>query len=102
MSKRKIDDLLEAGHQRFSPLQKLLRQAESQEAATAEFRALLPAPLKKSCRIIDTTPPNMKVACRTAAAATKVRFLAPELIEQLRSLPQYSSIEKLSVRVIES
>ncbi len=101
MANRKIVDLLDSDHHRFSPLQTLLQRAELLSACTAELRALLPKGLKSSCRVVDATPPVLKVACRSAAAATKLRFLGPELIEQLHTLPQYVNIERLSVRVVE-
>ena len=102
MANRKIDDLLDSGHRRFSTLQSLLRQADAQSAGTAELRALLPEKLRKSCRVLDATPPTLKIACRNAAAATRVRFLAPELLEQLSQLPQYARIESVSVRVVDN
>ena len=52
--------------------------------------------------VLDATPPTLKIACRSAAAATHVRFLAPELLEQLSQLPQYARIENVSVRVIDN
>ncbi len=102
MGNRKIDDLLDLDHHRFSTLQSLLKQADNQSASTAEVRALLPESIRKACRVIDSTPPTLKIACRNASVATRLRFLETELLEQLSSLPQYAQISKLSVRVVEA
>ena len=102
MPSRKIENLLNAEDQKYSPLQKLLNRAEQQQAATAEVRALLPEALRSGCRVVDPGPPRLVLACRTAAAATRLRFQAPELLEQLKALPQYANVDEINVRVVEN
>ena len=102
MSNQKIDDLLTSDQQRFSTLQRLIRQSDAQAAATSEVRALLPEPMQKACRVLDSTPPRLVLACRSSAVATRLRFLAPDLLKTLKSLPQYAAVEEISVRVVET
>ncbi|HEY5646980.1 MAG TPA: DUF721 domain-containing protein [Pseudomonadales bacterium] len=99
MSRNKIIELLSERHQRFSPLQRLLRQAGNQEAWTAELGALLPPALAKECRVTDIRGPVVLVACRSAASATKLRFMAPQILEQLGSLAAFHEARELQIRV---
>jgi len=97
--KNKINELLSERHQRFTPLQRLLRQAGNQEAWTAELGVLLPPALARECRVTDIRGPVVVVACRNAATATKLRFMAPELLDRLRPLAAFHDARELQIRV---
>jgi len=97
--KNKINELLSERHQRFTPLQRLLRQAGNQEAWTAELGVLLPPALARECRVTDIRGPVVVVACRNAATATKLRFMAPELLDRLRALAAFHDARELQIRV---
>lgn len=99
MSKHTIDDLLSERHRRFSPLQRLLRQAADQESWTAELQALVPEPLRSQCRIGDLRGKRATIVCQNAACATRIRFLVPELLEKLRHLADFCEVEDIQVRV---
>ena len=99
VSRNKINELLSERHQRFTPLQRLLRQAGNQESWTAEFCAVLPASLARECRVTDIRGPEMVVACRNAASATKLRFMAPDILERLRPLAAFHEVRELRIRV---
>lgn len=99
MSRSKIDDLLTERHRRFTPLQTLLRRAASQEAWTAQFQALLPAPLNRDCRVSDIRGDTIMVACRTAASATRLRFLADQLLPELVQLADFARARRIQIRV---
>lgn len=99
MSNWKIDDLLHERHRSFSPLQKLLRQAGNQENWTSQLRAILPAHLGKDCRVTDVRGNVLVVVCGNAGTATRLRFMAPELLEQLRELADFRAVDTLQVRV---
>jgi hypothetical protein len=99
VSKLKIDDLLSERHRRFTPLQRLLRQAANQESWTAGVRALLPESLQPDCRVTDTRGGRITVVCSNAASATRVRFLAPELLSKLQELADFSAATGIQVRV---
>jgi len=99
MSRRKIDDLLHERHRAFSPLQKLLRQAGNQETWTSQLRAVLPDHLARECRVMDVRGSVIVVVCGNAGAATRLRFMAPELIAQLNQLADFRSVESLKIRV---
>jgi hypothetical protein len=99
VSKLKIDDLLSERHRRFTPLQRLLRQAANQESWTAGLRALLPESLQHDCRITDIRAGHITIVCSNAASATRVRFLAPELLSKLQELAEFRAATRVQVRV---
>lgn len=99
MSKRKIDDILDERHRRFTPLQRLLRRAADQETWTAELQALLPDPLSRDCRVTEVRGDTAVVVCRTAASATRLRFLTGELLRDLTRLSDFNRVKKIQIRV---
>ena len=104
MSTRKIEDLLSEGHNRFTPLQRLLTTASNQKQWTAEFRALLaPAEqqLSYQIQVTDIRGPVAWLACDTAATATRLRFLLPELEPHLQALQSFSSVTEFKIRVLQ-
>jgi hypothetical protein len=96
---RKVIDLLNERPQAFSPLQRLLRRAANQEAWTAQLRALLPENLAEDCRVVDVRGPLVDLVCSNAATATRLRFLAPDLLTDLRQLSDFRAAGKLQIRV---
>ena len=96
---RKVSDLLSEHHQRFTPLQKLLRRAANQQSWTAQLQALLPDRVGADCRVVDVRGPIVMVACRHAATATRLRFMAPDLLVKLTQLADFRSVEKIQIRV---
>jgi predicted nucleic acid-binding Zn ribbon protein len=99
VTRSKIDDLLAERHRGFSPLQKLLRQAADQEAWTAQLQALLPDPLSRECRVVDIHGPVVIVACSSAASATRLRFMAPDLLLELAQLADFRAVQDIRIRV---
>jgi hypothetical protein len=99
VSRSKINELLRERHQRFTPLQRLLRQATTQESWTAELRAVLPKSLANECQVSDVRGSTIVVTCRSASSATKLRFLAPELLEKLKVLASFHQTSKFQIRV---
>jgi hypothetical protein len=99
VSKVKIDDLLSERHRRFTPLQRLLRQAANQESWTAGLHALLPESLQQDCRVTDIRAGNVSVVCSNAACATRLRFLAPELLSKLQQLADFRAATQMQIRV---
>lgn len=99
MSQAKINELLSERHQRFTPLQRLLRQAGNQENWTAELHAVLPKALSRECRVSDVRGSVIVVTCRNAACATKLRFMAGDIIDRLSHLAAFSDARELQIRV---
>ena len=99
MSRAKIIELLRERHQRFTPLQRLLRQAANQESWTAQLAAMLPDSLKRECQITRVAGPIIVVTCRSAASATKLRFLAPELLLKLQDLATFHCAREIRILV---
>lgn len=102
MPTRKIEDLLDEGHSRFTPLQRLLTKSVNQKHWTQELRALLDAPLKFEVDVTDIRGATVYVICKNAAAATRLRFLAPEITPKLNQIATFSHIQRLSIRVANS
>jgi hypothetical protein len=102
VSTHKIDDLLNESHSRFTPLQRLLKTSSNQKQWTAEFRAFIDAPLKHEVGITDIRGPTAYALCRSAAAATRLRFLMPDLLPQLQTLASFKQVTALKVTVANS
>lgn len=102
MSTRKIDDLLAEGHRHASPLQRLLRTSSNQKQWTAELRALLDAPICHEVEISEVRGKTACILCYSAAAATRLRFLLPDLQPRLQALQSFSRVEEFQIRVSRS
>jgi len=99
MSTHKIDDLLTESHSRFTPLQRLLKTSSNQKQWTAELRALIDPPLQYEVEITAIQGIRAHVVCHSAAAATRLRFLLPELLPQLNTLASFSRVTDFTLRV---
>ena len=95
----KIDELLAEGRRRFTPLQRLLDQAASQDAWTRELRAILPENLRDACRVIAVRGKTLVVVCADGATATRLRFLVPEIVAKLKVLAQYRQVERINISI---
>ena len=99
MSTHKIDDLLNESHSRFTPLQRLLKTSSNQKQWTAELRAFVDAPLKHEVSVTAVRGPTAYVLCRSAAAATRLRFLMPDLLPQLQTIASFKQVSKMKLTV---
>jgi hypothetical protein len=102
MPTNKIDDLLTDGHRHFTPLQRLLHRSSQQERWTAELRALLPDTIARECRVTGLSGTTLDIVCRSAAAATKLRFMTPKLLPRLTGLQDYRQLTEIRIRVAAS
>ena len=102
VSTHKIDDLLNESHSRFTPLQRLLKTSSNQKQWTSEFRAFIDAPLKHEVTVTEIRGPTAYVLCRSAAAATRLRFLKPDLLPQIQNLASFKQVTALKVTVANS
>ncbi|MEE9602575.1 MAG: DUF721 domain-containing protein [Thermoguttaceae bacterium] len=102
MSKATIDDLLTEGHKRFTPLQRLLRQAANQDGWTKELQAVLPEPLRRDCRVSAVRGNALIILCSNGATATRLRFLLPELLPKLTVLAHFQHITELRIKISHS
>lgn len=99
MSRSKIHDILSEHHRRFTPLQKLLRRAASQQSWTDQLQALLPEPLCRDCRVTEVRGDTVVVACKNAASATRLRFMSAELVDELCQLGDFRHVRSIQIRV---
>lgn len=98
----KIEDLLSEHHRRFSPLQRLLSRNASRKQWTAELRAVLPGPLNREVEVTDIKGPTAYLTCQSAAAATRLRFLLPEIQAQLTRLESFSQVTDFRLKVLQT
>ena len=99
MPRAKIDELLAERHDRRTPLQSLLNTAADQAAWTAEVRSILPESLRNACQARSIRGDALVLVCLDSATATRVRFLASELVERLKALPHFSKIKRIKAKV---
>lgn len=99
MSTRKIEDLLGEGHNRFTPLQRLLATTSNQKQWTAEFRALIDPSLRHEVQVTDVRGTIALLLCSNAAIATRLRFMLPEVRPALSKLQSFSQVKDYKIRV---
>jgi hypothetical protein len=98
-SRRRIDTLLRDGQKRSTSLARLLIQASNCEARTAQLRALVPEDLRDQCLVVNLRDQVLTVHTSGAAWATRLRFLAPDLLPKLNRLSDFAPIREIRVRV---
>lgn len=99
MKTRTIDDLLSEGHNRVTPLQRLLKNATNRKQWTAELRAVLDTDLRLDVQVTDIRGNTAFITCSHAAAATRLRFVLPEILAQLKQLQSFSGVSECKIRV---
>jgi len=99
VSTHKIDDLLDESHSRFTPLQRLLKTSSNQKQWTAELRALIDPSLRHEVSITAIRGTTAYALCHSAAVATRLRFLLPDLLPQLKALQSFSGVTDIKLRV---
>ena len=98
----KIGELLTVGRKSYTRLQRLLDQAASQDDWTRELQAVLPEGLGRHCRVTAIRGNVLVVVCADGAVATRLRFLAPDVIEKLKVLAHYGQIERVEIGISRS
>jgi len=99
MATQSVKDLLREGSS-YSPLHNLLRHAANQRSWTDQLRAAVDLQLRHQIEVSDIKGSRLIINCRSAGAATKMRFLAPDLIPKLNALSAFSRTEELVLKVL--
>ena len=60
---------------------------------------MLPKALARECRVSYVRGSVIVVTCRNAASATKLRFMAADIIDRLSHLAAFSDARELQIRV---
>jgi len=92
VSSHKIDDLLDESHNRFTPLQRLLKTSSDQKQWTAQLRAHLEPPLRHEVEVTNIRGDKAYLLCHSAAVATRMRFEIPALLPRLQQLESFSRV----------
>ena len=93
----KIDHLLAEGHN--STLARLLKTAANQKQWTAELRALIDPDLRAHVEVSNVRGHQAHILCRSAAVATRLRFLSADLMPELNRLASFGAITELRFTV---
>ncbi len=99
MTTERVKDLLQQHDKQYSTLQKLLQRSDNQRAWTAEFRAVLEGPMRYEVEVTDIRGPYVYLLCRSAAAATRLRFMADDVISKLQPLASFAETKELKLRI---
>ena len=63
------------------------------------LRAHLDPDLKNHVHVSDVRGPTAIVVCSSAAIATRMRFLTPQLLQSLKHLQSFSGVTDIALRV---
>ena len=99
MTIERINKLLTQSDAHYSALQKLLLRSEHQRAWTAELRAVIPKPLCYEVEVTDIRGAQAYLLCRSAAAATRLRFMSDDLLTRLNALASFADVHELNFRI---
>ncbi len=77
------------------------RKARRLDTASRALRAVLPVSLRNDVAVLRIDRDTLHVAAASSAAATRLRFEAPEIIERLARLSMFRHLRKLRVRVVD-
>ena len=102
MPTRKIVDLLDEDHRRFSQLQRLLKASSNQKQWTAELRAHLDAPLCHAVCVTDIRGSHAYILCDSAGYATRLRFELAELLPKLQQLQSFARVKECKIRIAQT
>ena len=78
---------------------RILRRARQLERLNRQIQTLLEPHLACSCRLINIRQDTMVFGCTSAACATQLRMLAPDLVRRLHQAG-LDEIEKIEVRMM--
>jgi len=85
---------------RSSPLQYLVKKAREIVSTDEAIHRLLPEGLAPHCRTINVTPNHIIVIhVDSAIWATRLRYLVPDLLDQLHENSSFSHISDIHCRV---
>ena len=102
MPTRKIVDLLDEDHSRFSPLQRLLKASTNQKQWTAELRAHLQPPLSHAVTVTDIRGPYAYILCASAGHATRLRFELADILPRLNQLASFKQVKECKIRIAQA
>ena len=81
-------------------LQHLVAKAQQITHANEVLHILLPSELAAHCHVMNfTTDHSLIIEVGNAAWATRIRYLAPELIQTLRQNPTFSQLTEIKCKV---
>lgn len=82
-------------------LAQITRKARRLDTATRTLRAVLPTSLRAHVAVLRIDRETLHVGAANSAVATRLRFEAPEIVDQLAKLSMFRHLQKLRVRVVD-
>lgn len=92
---KRVRDLLV----RARTLKQLTRESQQLEQLNKRFLSRLPSMLAQYCRLKEYRNGHLVVRAYSATVATQLRFTTPQILEQLRKIPEFSAIQRLDIQV---
>lgn len=81
-----------------SPLSSLLEQLESMRILREEVQKVLPPELREHCMLANYKNGYITLSASTAAWATRLKYIAPELLKALKQKPGLSQLEGVVIK----
>ena len=98
MPKHTIEELLAAHEKPRSRLARLLQRAHQRASSTEQLRAVLPKAEAGHYIVANIRNHKLTIHASSASWATRFRFLAPDILQSLRQLEDFSEVEEIRVR----
>ena len=76
-----------------------LHRSVNQRSWTAEFRSILDAPLRYEVGVAIFAGRTYCFLCRSAAAATRLRFMANDLVPEVAAIASFAQVRELKLRI---
>lgn len=80
-------------------LKQLTRQSQQLEQLNQRFLSRLPSMLAQYCRLKEYRNGQLIVRAYSAAVATQLRFTTPQIMMQLRKMPEFAALQRLDIQV---
>lgn len=83
-----------------SPLSSLLEQLESMRILKEEVQKVLPPELREHCMLANYKNNYITISASTAVWATRLKYIAPELLKALKQKPGLSQLEGIVIKTL--
>ena len=80
-------------------LSSIIKRSKALNELTAHLKAMVDAPLNKHIYVANIRDKTLVIGTDSAAWHTRVKYLAPMILEQMRQLPDMERLQKIEFRV---
>lgn len=97
MTYYRLKDSLESPDKRYTKLARIIKELDAHQATIRVVQFLLPAEEANHCTSARMQDATVFLTFDSNAWATRARFRAPTLLNQMRELSQFSHVKKIIV-----